>query len=90
MQLATQVVMESPKVPRRPGGGASLPDLNLYYLASQLSHFFYFDKEDKLRYLTLACFNASNQTIHPFQMLLRGTRTPTKLGKSRAHGVPPL
>lgn len=61
-------------------GGTALPDLNLYCLAAQFSHFFYLNKEDKLRYLTLACSTAPNRTIHPFQILLKGTFTPTKLG----------
>lgn len=36
-------------------GGAALPDFNLYYLAAQLSHFFFLDKQDKERYLALIC-----------------------------------
>lgn len=47
-------------------GGAALPDLHAYYLASQLSHFFYFDKEDKIRYLSLACSAVVTQVAHPF------------------------
>lgn len=41
-------------------GGTALPDFNLYYLAAQLSHFFYLDKGDKERYLALVCSLYSN------------------------------
>lgn len=61
-------------------GGTAFPDHNVYYLAAQFSHFYYFDKEDKLRYLTLACSGAPTQVALPFQILLSDTRNLTKMG----------
>ena len=36
-------------------GGMALPDLNLYYIAAQLSQLYHIDKTDNQRFLTLLC-----------------------------------
>lgn len=53
-------------------GGAALPDLFLYYIASQLSHFFHFNQSDRERYSTLVCSQTPDPLFHPFQILFCG------------------
>lgn len=47
-------------------GDTALPDLSLYYIASQLSRLFYFSQTDKIGYSTLVCSQASRLIVHPF------------------------
>lgn len=54
--------------------GAAVPDLFTYYVASQLSHFFYINHEDKERYSTLICSQIPGPISHPFQTLFCGSR----------------
>lgn len=61
-------------------GGTVLPDFNLFYLAAQLSNFFYLDKGDKDRYLALLCSPFSRITTHPFHLLFRNPGDPWTLG----------
>lgn len=59
-------------------GGAALPDLFLYYLASQLSHFFHFKCSDRERYSTLVCPQTLDSLSHPFQILFCGPHNSTR------------
>lgn len=53
-------------------GGAAVPGLFTYYIASQLSHFFYINHVDKERYSTLICSQIPGSIAHPFQTLFCG------------------
>lgn len=64
-------------------GGTALPDLALYYLASQLSHFYYFNRHDKIRYSMLVCMAATDLVAHPFQILFCKHHGLSRLGDRR-------
>ena len=55
-------------------GGTALPDLNLYYLASQLSQLYHIDKTDRLRFLTLLCPQWAQLTTDPLTAVAVGHR----------------
>lgn len=61
-------------------GGTALPDLSLYYIASQVSHFFYFNQSDRERYSTLVCSQVPGPLAHPFQILFCGFRSSSRTG----------
>lgn len=64
-------------------GGASLPDFILYYLAAQLSHFFYLDKTNRDHYLSLVCSPSAPGVTHPFQILFRDLGGAGTLGNRK-------
>lgn len=53
-------------------GGAALFDFHDYYLASQLSHFYYFDKTDLQCYKSLVGHNSDHPAYTALQTILRG------------------
>lgn len=64
-------------------GGSALPDLALYYKASQLSHIYYLNGHDKLCYSTLVCLAATDVVAHPFHILFCKHRSLSCLGDRR-------
>lgn len=54
-------------------GGTALPDLQDYYLVSQLSHFYYFNTTELQCYRSLIC--SGHQANTPIQAILRGGQT---------------
>lgn len=61
-------------------GGTVLPVFNLHYIDSQLYNFFYLDKGERDRYITLLCPSIPHPLIHPFQIFLSGSHNPIYLG----------
>lgn len=51
-----------------------VPNLGLYYLAAQSSHFYHIDKSIQQRYLSLVCGPSESHLLHPFCHVLRGLR----------------
>lgn len=51
-------------------GGASLPDLQDYYLAAQLSHFYHFNIVELQRCRSLVCNKPGHQAFTPLQAIL--------------------
>lgn len=58
-------------------GGTALPDLYIYYIAAQLSHFFHLNLSDKIRYSQMVCPQSSGTISHPFQILFCEPRDST-------------
>lgn len=56
-------------------GGKAFPDFQDYYLASQLSHFYYFDKNKLPRYQSMLCASSGNPAHIPLQSVLRDPST---------------
>lgn len=56
-------------------GGAALPDFQDYYLASQLSHFYHFEKNELSRYQLLLCEHPGDPAHTPLQSVLRAPLT---------------
>lgn len=56
-------------------GDTALPDLNHYYIASQLSQLFHIDKTDRERFLLLLCPHWAQQTADPIYAITMGTKT---------------
>lgn len=57
-------------------GGVALPDLQDYYLASQLSHMYHFHTSEMQRYRSLVCDKPGHPMFTPIQAILRGKRAP--------------
>lgn len=53
-------------------GGTSLPDLQAYYIASQLSHMYYFNTTERQRYRALVFDNLENPLTSPLHAIFRG------------------
>lgn len=63
-------------------GGVAIPDLNLYYIVSQLSQLFHIDKMDKERFSTLLCPAWVQDTADPISALTEGSRGTNSVGKT--------
>lgn len=50
--------------------GSSLPDLQDYYLASQLSYLYYFNRTETQRYRSLVCDRPRHLVYTPLQTIL--------------------
>lgn len=57
-------------------GGASLPDLQDYYLAVQLSHIYHFNATELQCYRSLVCNKPGHLTFTPLQAIFRGNKQP--------------
>lgn len=53
-------------------GGAALPDFHSYYIAAQLSHFYYIHNTDGAKCQALVCNKPNKNTHSPLQVLFRG------------------
>lgn len=56
-------------------GGASLPDLQDYYLVAQLSHFYHFNTVELQRYRSLLCNKPGHPAFTLLQAILREKQT---------------
>lgn len=64
-------------------GGTALPDLNLYYIASQLSQLFHIDKTDKEIFSILLCPTWAQQTWDPIFAIAMGSGGADSEGDSK-------
>lgn len=60
-------------------GGMALPDLQEYYIAAQLSHMYYFNKNEMQRYKMLICDDPKSPLSSPLQAIFRGGLTGKRL-----------
>lgn len=58
-----------------------MPDLNLYYIASQLSQLFHVDKTDNERFTILLCPHWAQHTADPISVIAVGSRGTQSAGR---------